>query len=69
MALWYSSRAKTEGAGVSLSRPKLGIKLVSLLKGTSFRLVAAGKPALGRTGRRGLTGQSDSPLSEQLLSF
>lgn len=69
MALWYSSRAETDGAGDSLafSRPKLGIKLASLFGGGSLWLGAAGTLCLGRTGRRGLTGQSLS--SDELLLF
>ena len=71
MALWYSSRAKTDGTGASLtfSRPDFGMELVSLLVGASCWFWAAGKLLLGRTGWRGLTGHSVSLSSEELLLF
>lgn len=71
MALWYSSRTKTDGAGASLtlSLPELGIGLASLIAGTSFWLWAAGKLCRGRTERRGLTGLSESLSSEELPLF
>lgn len=70
MALWYSSLAKTEATGGSLvfSRTELGAELASTFGGNSFWLVAE-KLFLGRTGRRGLTEQSESLESEELLSY
>lgn len=53
MALWYSSRANTDGAGASrmLSRPVFGTGPSSLVGRTSFRLKAVGVPVcLSRTG-------------------
>lgn len=69
MALWYSSRANTDGVEACLmpSCPEVGTEAASLFAGGSFWLWAAGKPCLGRTGRRGLTGVSGSLSSELLL--
>lgn len=65
MALWYSSRSKTDATGGALALSRA--ELASLFGGISFWLVAAGKLCLGRTGRRGLTQQSMSLSSEELL--
>lgn len=64
IALWYSSRSKTEVAEGSLacSRPELGTELASAFGGNSWLVVR--KLLLGRTGRRGLTERSESLSSE-----
>lgn len=67
MALWYSARAKTDVAVFSRAPTDGGMELLSLLGATSLWLWAAGKLFRGRTGRRGLMGESGSLSSEQLL--
>lgn len=73
MALWYSSCADKDGArgrSLAFSRAWEGTRSASLFWGGSLWLGAAGTACLGRTGRRGLTGLSESLLSsEELLLF
>lgn len=68
MAFWYSSLPNSDCGGNAISLT-LNTEGKSWLGGNSCEDWAAGERGFDRTGRRGLSEQSESELSEELLSF